>query len=105
MVVGLHNGRAGVRRETPAAYIRPHRRALVLGIVLGLLANASALAEPLVAREVIDSLTDEGRSSLQPVLLLSGLVVLSGLLAGVEPWMLDRVAERIAMGARVGLVS
>jgi ABC-type multidrug transport system fused ATPase/permease subunit len=50
-------------------------------------------------------LADEGRSSLQPVLLLSGLVVLSGLLAGVELWMLDRVAERIAMGARLGLAS
>jgi len=92
-----------VRRLLP--YIRPHRRALVLGIVLGLLANASALAEPLVAREVIDSLADEGRSSLQPVLLLSGLVVVSGLLAGVELWMLDRVAERIALGARLGLAS
>ena len=92
-----------MRRLLP--YIRPHRRALVLGIVLGLLANASALAEPLVAREVIDSLADEGRSSLQPVLLLSGLVVVSGLLAGVELWMLDRVAERIALGARLGLAS
>lgn len=50
-------------------------------------------------------MADEGRSSLQPVPLLSGLVVLSGLLAGVELWMLDRVAERIAMGARLGLAS
>lgn len=52
MAVGLHNGvrESAVRRLLP--YIRPHRRALVLGIVLGLLANASALAEPRVAREV-----------------------------------------------------
>jgi ABC-type multidrug transport system fused ATPase/permease subunit len=86
-------------------YVRPHRRALILGVVLGLLANASALAEPLVARDVIDSLGDEGRSSLQPVLLLSGLVVVSGLLGGVQLWMLDRVAERIALAARLALAS
>jgi ABC-type multidrug transport system fused ATPase/permease subunit len=76
-----------------------------LGASVGLLVNASALAEPLVAREVIDLLAHEGRSSLQPVLLLSGLVVLSGLLAGVELWMLHPVAERIALRARLGLAS
>ena len=83
--------------------MRPHRRALVLGVVLGLCANASALAQPLVAREVIEALAAEGRSTLEPVLLLSALVVVSGLLAGIQLWMLDRVAERIALGARLGL--
>jgi ABC-type multidrug transport system fused ATPase/permease subunit len=92
-----------MRRLLP--YIHPHRRVLVLGVVLGLLGNASALAEPLAAREVIESLADDGRSSLEPVLLLSALVLASGLLAGVQLWMLDRVAERIALGARVGLAS
>jgi len=92
-----------VRRLLP--YIRPYRRTVVLGIVLGLLAHAAALAEPLAAREVIQSLEDDGRSSLRPVLLLSGLVVISGLLAGVQLWMLDRVAERIALGARLKLTS
>ncbi len=92
-----------MRRLLP--YIHPHRRVLVLGVVLGLLGNASALAEPLAAREVIESLADDGRSSLEPVLLLSALVVASGLLAGFQLWMLDRVAERIALGARVGLAS
>lgn len=85
------------------AYIRPHRRTIALGIVLGLLANASALAQPLAARAVVESLAGAGRSSLQPVLLLSGLVVLSALLSGVQLWMLDVVAERIALGARLGL--
>ena len=94
-------GTSGVRRLL--RYIQPHRRVLVLGVVLGLLANASALVQPLAAREVIESLSADGRSSLQPVLLLSGLVVVSGLLAGVELWMLDRVAERIALRARLGL--
>ena len=85
------------------AYVRPHRRTLILGVLLGLLANASALAQPLVAREVLEALAAEGRSTLEPVLALSGLVVVSGLLAGVQLWMLDRVAERIAFGARLGL--
>ena len=84
--------RTAVRRLLP--YIRPHRRTIVVGIVLGMLANASALAEPLAAREVIESLADDGRSSLRPVLLLAGLVLISALLAGVQLWMLDRVAER-----------
>jgi len=85
------------------AYVRPHRRTLMLGVLLGLLANASALAQPLVAREVLEALAAEGRSTLEPVLLLSGLVVVSGVLAGIQLWMLDRVAERIALGARLGL--
>ncbi len=85
------------------AYVRPHRRTLVLGVVLGLCANASALAQPLAARELIEALGADGRSTLRPVLLLSGLVVVSGLLAGIQLWMLDRVAERIALRARVRL--
>ena len=75
----------------------------MLGVLLGLLANASALAQPLVAREVLEALAAEGRSTLEPVLALSGLVVVSGVLAGIQLWMLDRVAERIALGARLGL--
>jgi len=71
--------------------------------VLGLAANASALAQPLAAREVIEALARAGHNSLRPVVVLSGLVVLSGVLAGVQLWMLDRVAERIALGARVAL--
>ncbi|HEV2776655.1 MAG TPA: ABC transporter ATP-binding protein, partial [Solirubrobacteraceae bacterium] len=94
-------GKAGLRRLL--AYARPHRRALVLGIVLGLCANASALAQPLAAREVIEALAADGRSTLEPVLLLSALVVVSALLAGIQLWMLDRVAERIALGARLTL--
>ncbi len=85
------------------AYVRPHRRALVLGVVLGACANASALAQPLAARELIEALAEDGRSTLRPVLLLSGLVVVSGLLAGIQLWMLDRVAERIALRARLRL--
>ena len=86
-------------------YARPHRRALLLGMVLGLLANASALAEPLAARAVINSLGEDGGIPLAPVALLSGLIVASGLLAGVQLWALARVSERIALTARLGLAS
>ena len=85
------------------AYVRPHRRVLVLGVVLGMCANASALAQPLAARELIDALGADGESTLRPVLALSALVVVSGLLAGIQLWMLDRVAERIALRARLRL--
>ncbi len=85
-------------------YARPHRAALLAGILLGLVGTAAALAQPLVAREVIETLGRDG-SSAAPVLLLSGLVVAAALVGGVNHWLLDRTGERIVLGARTRLVS
>jgi ABC-type multidrug transport system fused ATPase/permease subunit len=84
------------------AYVRPHRRALVLAAVLGLLGSAAGLAQPLAAREVIEALgADESLAG--PILILSGLVVVSAVIIAVHLWLLERTAQRIVLGARRGL--
>lgn len=57
--------------------MRPHRRTLAVAAVLALLGAAGGLAQPLAAREVIESLGDD-RSVLTPLLVLGGLVVQRG---------------------------
>jgi ABC-type multidrug transport system fused ATPase/permease subunit len=85
------------------AAARPHRAVLLLGVLLGLLGTAAALAQPLVAREVIEALGRDA-SPAAPVLLLSALVVASAVVTGVNQWLLERTGERIVLTARTGLV-
>jgi ABC-type multidrug transport system fused ATPase/permease subunit len=75
---------------------------VLVAAVLGLLANAGGLAQPLVAAEVIQRLEDDV-SLLTPVVALLVLMLLSAAIAGAQLWMLDRAAERIARRARVDL--
>lgn len=84
------------------AHARPHRAVLAVAMVLGLMGSAAGLAQPLVAREVIDALGVDG-DLLTPVLLLSGLVVLSALLSGINLWLLERTAERVVRQVRLSL--
>jgi ABC-type multidrug transport system fused ATPase/permease subunit len=84
------------------AHVRPHRRALVLAAVLGLLGSAAGLAQPLAAREVIEALgADESVTG--PILILSALVVVSTGVIAAHLWVLERTAQRIVLGARRGL--
>ncbi|NUU19135.1 ABC transporter ATP-binding protein [Cellulomonas humilata] len=84
-------------------FARPHRRALLLGLVLSLAATAMGLATPMVTKWVLDSLST-GVSLAQPVALLLVILVL-GSAIGLAQWILmGTVAERIVLDARETLV-
>jgi ABC-type multidrug transport system fused ATPase/permease subunit len=95
-------------RSTPAwplllEHVRPHRRALVGGGLLGLLGGSAALAQPLAAKAVIDALADDA-SLLRPILVLTGLVVVGALLSAASLFLLERAAEAVVLHARRRLV-
>ncbi|MBX9244732.1 ABC transporter ATP-binding protein [Actinotalea ferrariae] len=84
-------------------FVRPHRRVVGVGIVLGLGATAAALAMPLAVKRVLDTI-GTGASMTGPVTLLLGLVVL-GMITGLAQWvLLGRLAEHIVLDARTSLV-
>ncbi len=84
------------------SYARPHTTALVVATLLGLLASGAGLAQPLVAKAVIDALGQD-RSLTGPVVALAVLVVLGALLAAANNLVLGRTAERVVLGVRRGL--
>ena len=84
-------------------HVRPHRRALLAGGVLGLLGGSAALAQPLAAKAVIDALADDA-SLLRPILLLTALVVVGALLSAASLFVLERAAEAVVLRARRRLV-
>ena len=84
-------------------FLRPHRRVLLLGLVLGLVANAANLAAPLVTKRIIDTL-GAGGALTGPIGLLLALVVLG---AGIGLWqwvLLGTLAERVVLDARTSII-
>ncbi|HYN28961.1 MAG TPA: ABC transporter ATP-binding protein [Dermatophilaceae bacterium] len=86
-----------------ADLVRPHRRTLAVGVVLGLGSTAVGLATPLAVKWVLDTLG--GRGSLSgPVGLLLGLLAV-GSVAGFAQWLLlGRLAERVVLDVRLLLL-
>ncbi|OLT53426.1 ABC transporter permease [Cellulosimicrobium sp. CUA-896] len=84
-------------------FVRPHRRTLLLGLVLGLGTTAATLATPMVTKWVLDTL-GTGRSLTPAVLTLVGLLVV-GLVLGLWQWvLLGTLAERVVLDARSSMV-
>jgi ABC-type multidrug transport system fused ATPase/permease subunit len=86
------------------AHISPHRWTLVGGGLLGFLGGLAALAQPMVAKLVIDSL-GQRRSLVGPVALLTALTVGGALLSAAGTYLLGRAAESVVLSARHGLIS
>ncbi|MEL7978294.1 ABC transporter ATP-binding protein [Isoptericola sp. F-RaC21] len=85
-------------------FVRPHRRTLALGLVLGLLATAMSLATPMVTKWVLDTLST-GTSMGGPVAWLVGLMIL-GSVVGLFQWiLLGRLAEDVVYEARSSIVT
>jgi ABC-type multidrug transport system fused ATPase/permease subunit len=87
-----------------AGHVRPHAPVLAGGAALGLLGSAAGLAQPLLARAVIDALSQR-RPLLVLLLVLAGLVVAGAGLSVAGRYLLERTAERVVLTARVGLIS
>lgn len=85
------------------AFARPHRKMLLLGLLLAIGSSATQLATPMVTRDILTALGDS-ESLTRPIVLLAGLVVV-GAAAGLIMWItLGTVGERIVLDARVAMV-
>ncbi|MEU4569882.1 ABC transporter ATP-binding protein [Micromonospora sp. NPDC023956] len=95
--------RALPRLRTLISFLLPHRRTLLLGLLLGLAANAAGLATPMVTKWVLDTL-GTGASMAGPIGVLFGLVVV-GAAIGLWQWrLLGALAEHVVLDARTSVV-
>ncbi|BCL17376.1 ABC transporter ATP-binding protein [Micromonospora sagamiensis] len=91
------------RLRTLTSFLLPHRRTLLLGLLLGLAANAAGLATPMVTKWVLDTL-GTGASMVGPIGVLFGLVVV-GAAIGLWQWrLLGALAEHVVLDARASVV-
>lgn len=104
MAVGASRLDGRERIQVMWSFVRPHRRALALGIVLGLVATGVALATPLVTRFVLDSL-GEDVNLLRPVVLLVGLLLIGSVAGLAQQIVRGRLAENIVLDARLSLIT
>jgi ABC-type multidrug transport system fused ATPase/permease subunit len=86
------------------AHISPHRWTLLGGGLLGFLAGLASLAQPMVAKLVVDTV-GQRRSPVGPVALLTGLAIGGALLSTAGAYLLGRTAESVVLAARERLIS
>ncbi|MDO3703029.1 ABC transporter ATP-binding protein [Micromonospora sp. C28SCA-DRY-2] len=91
------------RLRTLASFLAPHRRTMLLGLVLGLAANAAGLATPMVTKWVLDTL-GAGQSMVRPIGVLLALVVVGAAITLCQWRLLGTLAEHIVLDARTALV-
>jgi ATP-binding cassette subfamily C protein len=81
------------------AHLRPHRTGIVAGSLLSLVGSVLALAQPMVAKQMVEAL-DRGHPALGTLTLLSALVVAGAVVAALGHYVLERTAESVACTAR-----
>ncbi len=86
-----------------AGLVRPHRRTLVVGVLLGLAGTGLALASPMVTKWVLDTLGTDA-SLARPVTWLLVLFVIGSVVGYVQWVLMGSLAERIVLDARESLV-
>ncbi|MEU6076573.1 ABC transporter ATP-binding protein [Micromonospora sp. NPDC047074] len=91
------------RLRTLASFLAPHRRAMFLGLALGLAANAAGLATPMVTKWVLDTL-GTGESMARPIGVLLVLVVVGAAITLCQWRLLGTLAEHIVLDARAAIV-
>ena len=85
-------------------HVRPYRWTLLGGGLLGFLGGLAGLAQPMVAKLVVDTLSQR-RSLVGPVALLTGLTIGGALLSTAGIYLLGRTAESVVLTARERLIS
>ncbi|MFH8239811.1 ABC transporter ATP-binding protein [Streptomyces sp. NPDC018321] len=85
-------------------HARPHRGTLAVGAALTTAGALTELAQPLVAKSVVDALA-VGDSMLRPVLLLALLVLGGAIVGAFGRFLMERAAEGVVLTARRGLVA
>ena len=84
-------------------YLFEHKRVLWFVIGLSILGSAASLAQPLIVSQVI-GVVEQGGSLDGLVWGLVALVVLSGLIAGYQHYLLQRTGEGVVLSSRRRLV-
>ncbi|GGR69175.1 putative ABC transporter ATP-binding protein [Streptomyces aureoverticillatus] len=93
-------------RETLKAlygYVRPHRWAVALGLLLALAGAAGGLLQPLATKALVDRLSS-GDTITALLLALTVLVLLSTVAEAFGAYVLERTAESVVLAARRGLI-
>ncbi|WP_245685316.1 ABC transporter ATP-binding protein [Streptomyces yerevanensis] len=85
------------------SFARPHRAALVRGLLLALVGSALGLATPMVTKWVLDAL-GESASLTGPVVALLVLLVVGGAVGYWQWSMLGALGERVVLEARESMV-
>ncbi|GAA2558792.1 MULTISPECIES: ABC transporter ATP-binding protein [Streptomyces] len=85
-------------------HARPHRSTLAVGAVLTTAGALTELAQPLVAKSVVDALAAD-ESMLRPVLLLALLVLGGAVVGAFGRFLMERAAEGVVLTARRGLIA
>ncbi|MBB2943588.1 ABC-type multidrug transport system fused ATPase/permease subunit [Actinoplanes lutulentus] len=91
------------RLRTLLAYLRPHRRTMLFGLVLGLIGNAAGLATPLVTKWVLDSFGG-GLDLRAPIGTLLVLVIAGSVITLWQWILMGRLAQRIVLDARTSII-
>ena len=84
-------------------YARPHWRVLVVGTLFTFLGGATSLAQPLMARYVIDAL-GAGDPIMRPVLALTGIIIGGAVIGALGAFLLERTGQGIVLDVRRNLV-
>ncbi|AOS63375.1 ABC transporter ATP-binding protein [Actinoalloteichus hymeniacidonis] len=85
------------------SFVRPHRRVLLFGILLGLLTTGAGLVTPMATKWLLDGLA--AQASIAPaVWLLVGMLVIGSVVGLVQWILLGTLAERIVFDARGSMV-
>ncbi|MEZ3182056.1 ABC transporter ATP-binding protein/permease [Streptomyces pimonensis] len=93
-------------RETLKAlhgYVRPHRWAVALGLLLALVGAAGGLLQPLATKELVDRLSSGG-TIVTILLAMTVLVLLSTVAEAFGAYVLERTAESVVLAARRSLI-
>ncbi|WP_283137360.1 ABC transporter ATP-binding protein [Rhizohabitans arisaemae] len=85
------------------ARVRPHRKMLILGGVLGFVGSMAGLAQPYLAKLAVDAFQNK-ESLTGPLLTLTALVLGGAVVGALSAYVLERTAESVVLAARTGLV-
>ncbi|MCA9859536.1 MAG: hypothetical protein KC438_07435, partial [Thermomicrobiales bacterium] len=86
-----------------AGYARPYWRTLLAGGFLITVGGFVGLAQPLIAKRIVDALGND-ETIRDPILLLIGLIVAGAIISAFGSYLLERTAESVVRGARMRLL-
>ncbi|KQS14387.1 ABC transporter [Curtobacterium sp. Leaf183] len=86
------------------SYLFENKPAMVVIIVLSVLGAGASLAQPLLVNQVITAV-QHGNTLSMLVWLLVGLVIVSGLLNGIQHFLLQRAGEGVVLSTRRKLIA